>query len=270
VAAGGVESVGRTVLQGFTRVEVLTLAGIMAVLVALVIVLMPQPVVHVEIKEVNLGAPAEGPNEITFSPDSFTFAPKSLTIAPESVTFTPPREENVHVPRSPTGLKAMKVECMSNVRNIVGLLEFGAKYPVQSGPNLILYLVKKREIEGEDRLGLLFCPGDKNESLAKAGGVDAYYDIDLTRQGEYGHMTSYAGRNQFDKENAARKQSPRTFVLVCDDSEDHHDGRGFVVGLNGGAAKWRDKVNDWDLSRDTKVTVGEDSVVEELRCLRTE
>ncbi|MHC4971788.1 MAG: hypothetical protein ACYTG3_05610 [Planctomycetota bacterium] len=74
-------------MQGFTKVEVVTLVGIMAVLAALVIVLMPQPVVHVEIKEVNVAGPAEGPDEITIAPDSFTFAPKSLTIAPESVTM---------------------------------------------------------------------------------------------------------------------------------------------------------------------------------------
>ena len=260
-------------MRGFTKVEVLTLVGIMAMLAALVIVLMPQPVVHVEIKEVNVAAPAEGPTEITISPDSFTFAPKSLTIAPESVTFTSPPIEKVHISqsrRSPTGFEAMKVECMANMRNIVGLLEFGPRYPVKSGPNLILYLVKKGELEGEDHLNLLFCPGDKNESLVKAGGVDAYYDLDLTRQGEYGHLTSYAGRDQLDDENAARKGSPRTYVLVCDDSEDHHDGRGFVVGLNGGAAKWRDKVDNWGLDAKTRVEVGEDSVVEELQCLRSE
>jgi hypothetical protein len=260
-------------MQGFTKVEVVTLVGIMAVLAALVIVLMPQPVVHVEIKEVNVAGPAEGPDEITIAPDSFTFAPKSLTIAPESVTFTPPRDENVRGPtarRSRSGFEAMKTECMSNIRNIVGLLEFGPKYPVKSGPNLILYLVKKGEIAGEDRLGLLFCPGDKFESLAKAGGVDAYYDLDLGKRGEYGHLTSYAGRDQLDKLSAAKKGSRRTYVLVCDDSEDHHDGRGFVVGLNGGAAKWRDKVRDWKLPRDTQVEVGEESVVEELQCLRSE
>jgi hypothetical protein len=268
-----IRSVGRIAMQGFTKVEVLTLAGIMAVLAALVIVLMPSPVVHVEIKEVNVAGPAEGPDEITISPDSFTFAPKSLTIAPESVTLTPPRDENVRIPgsrMSRSAFEAKKIECMSNVRNIVGLLEFGAKYPAMSGPNFILYLVKKGEIEGADRLNLLFCPGDERESLAKAGGVEAYYDLDLSRRGEYGHMTSYAGRDQLNKLHAAKKGSSRTFVIVCDDSEDHHDGRGFVVGLNGGAAKWRDKVDDWNLPRGTHVEVGEESVVEELRCLRSE
>jgi len=203
-------------MKGFTKVEVLTLVGIMAVLVALAIVLL-QPVCV-----------------------------------------------------SQTKFSAQRTECMSNVMNIVGLLEFGAKYPVQSGPNLILYLVKKGEIDGEERLNLLFCPGDKEESLKLAGGVEAYLDLDLTFQGEHGHLTSYAGRNQFDKENAARKQSPKTLVLICDDSEDHHDGRGFVVGLTGGAVQWRDKVDDWDLPRDAHVKVGADSVVEELRCLRSE
>jgi len=238
-------------MQGFTKVEVLTLVGIMAVLAALVIVLMPQPVVHVEIKEVNVSAPAKVPDEPTFS-----------DLVEEAF-----RREVVVIPK--TLFQAHKTECMSNVRNIVGLLEFGTKYPVQSGPNLILYLVKKGEL-ADGRQRLLFCPGDKKESLKMAGGVEAYKYLDLTLQGEYGHLTSYAGRNQLDVENAARKHSPRTFVLVCDDSEDHHGGRGFVVGLNGGAAKWRDKVDDWKLRQDTYVNVGEDSVVEELRCLHSE
>jgi hypothetical protein len=261
-------------MRGFTKVEVVTLVGIMALLAALVIVLMPQPVVHVEIKEVKVTAPAEGPDEITIAPDSFVFAPKSLTIAPESVTLTPPREEKVtRTPRAPTfpvGFAAMKTECMANVRNIVGLLEFSQRYPAYSGPNLILYLVKKGEIEGEDRLNLLFCPGDKNESLKMAGGVEAYVDLDLGKRGEYGHLTSYAGRDQLDKLCTAKKGSRKTLVLVCDDSEDHHDGQGFVVGLTGGAAKWRDKIDDWSLDPQTRVEVGAESVIEELQCLRSE
>jgi len=163
--------------------------------------------------------------------------------------------------------EAQKTECMSNIRNIVGLLEFGPKYPDKSGPNLILYLVKKGEIEGVDRLGLLFCPGDTTDSLAKAGGVDAYEDLDLTKRGEYGHLTSYAGRDQLNKLCAAKKGSSKTFVLVCDDSEDHHDGKGFVVGLNGGAAKWRDKIDDFNMDLKKVVEIGEGSEVEQLQCL---
>jgi len=163
--------------------------------------------------------------------------------------------------------EAQKTECMSNIRNIVGLLEFGKRYPEKSGPNLILYLVKKREIEGEDRIGLLFCPGDLGESLKRAGGIEAYEDLDLTKQGEYGHLTSYAGRDQLNKLCAAKKGSSKTFVLVCDDDEEHHDGKGFVVGLNGGAAKWREKFEDYDIDPKKVVEIGEGSEVEELQCL---
>ena len=163
--------------------------------------------------------------------------------------------------------EAQKTECMSNIRNMVGLLEFGPKYPEKAGPNLILYLVKKGEIEGVDRLGLLFCPGDVNETLNKAGGVEAYEDLDLGKRGEYGHLTSYAGRDQLNKLCAAKKGSSKTFVLICDDSEDHHDGKGYVIGLNGGAAKWRDKIDDWDMDLKKPVAIGEGSEVDELQCL---
>ncbi|MHC4549099.1 MAG: type II secretion system protein [Planctomycetota bacterium] len=166
--------------------------------------------------------------------------------------------------------EAQKTECMSNIRNIVGLLEFGQRYPEYSGPNLILYLVKKGEIEGRDRLGLLFCSGDTNDTLNRAGGEDAYKDLDLEKRGEYDHLTSYSGRDQLNKACAAKKGSSKTFILVCDDSEDHHDNKGFVVGLNGGAAKWRDKVDDYKLDIKTAIEAGEGSTIEELQCLRSD
>ena len=166
--------------------------------------------------------------------------------------------------------EAQKTQCMSNIRNMVGLLEYGPRYPERSGPNLMLYLVKKGEIQGEDRLELLFCPGDLDETLKKAGGVDAYKDLDLDKRGEYGHLTSYAGRDQLNKACAAKKGSMKTFVLICDDSEDHHDAKGFVVGLNGGAAKWRDKVDNLNMDITTPVEVGEGSTVEQLQCLRVD
>ncbi len=155
-----------------------------------------------------------------------------------------------------------KVECLNNVRNIVGLLEGEARYPGEGGPALILYLVKKGQIRGEDSLGMLFCPGDVHESLAQAGGVDVYNDM----SGDLGRLTSYAGRAMAAEGCRLSKGGPGA-VLVCDDSEDHHDGRGYVVGLTGGAAKWRDKVDQWNLSRSAPVAPGESSPVEELRCL---
>ena len=168
--------------------------------------------------------------------------------------------------------EAQKTECMNNVKNMVGLLETtgSSGYPKYSGPNLLLYLVKRGELEGEDSLGLLFCPGDEAESLEQAGGVDAYKDLDLKKRGEYDHLTSYAGRDQLNAACAAKKGSTKPVVLVCDDDEGHHDGKGFIVGLTGGAVKWRHKVDDYDIDVKTPVQVGEGSPVEELQCLRAE
>ncbi len=158
-----------------------------------------------------------------------------------------------------------KLACINNVRNIVGLLEGQVRYPTDGGPALILYLVKKGQIQGEDGLGTLFCPGDVHESLAQAGGVDVYNDLG----GDLGRLTSYAGRAMAVEGCRLSKGGPGA-VLVCDDSEDHHDNRGYVVGLTGGAAKWRDKVDQWNLSRSAPVAPGETSPVEELRCLAAE
>ena len=167
--------------------------------------------------------------------------------------------------------EAKKTECMSNIKNMVGLLEpMGTSYPKYSGPNLMLYLVKRGELEGEDSIGLLFCPGDETESLDGAGGLDAFSDLDLKKRGEYDHLTSYAGRDQLNSACAARKGSSKMVVLICDDSEDHHDDKGFIVGLTGGAVKWRHKVDDWDMDVKTPVRIGEGSPVEELQCLRAD
>jgi hypothetical protein len=185
----------------------------------------------------------------------------------ETPSEKPPERTN------PMQFRAHKVQCMNNAKNLAGMLEAaaaGRDYPKLRGPNLVLYFAAKGYLKTEDNLSLLFCPGDKRESLAAAGGPEAYADIDLKKQGEYDHLTSYAGRDQLDAKNAAHPGSATVSVLVCDDSEDHHAGRGFVVGLTGGAARWRDKVDNWGLDPATNVVVGEGSVVEELRCLRAE
>jgi len=168
--------------------------------------------------------------------------------------------------------EAQKTDCMNNVKQVCGLLEVGSatSYPKFRGPNLLLYLVKRGDLKGEDSIKLLFCPGDTHESYQQAGGADAYKDIDTNRQGEYDHLTSYAGRDQLNGSCAAKKGSAEAKVLISDDSEDHHDKKGFVVGLTGGAVKWRHKVDDYGLNHDTALAVGEGSQVEELNCLRVD
>ncbi|NJN14217.1 MAG: type II secretion system protein [Planctomycetes bacterium] len=162
-----------------------------------------------------------------------------------------------------------KIQCIHRVRNLVGLLEQGERYPGEGGPALLLYLVKKSELRGEDELHSLFCPGDMHESLEGAGGLAAYSDLDLGRKGELGHLTSYAGRDQTRTDCRVVRGGPGA-VLLADDSEDHHEGRGYVVGLTGGSITFRDKVDQWKLDRTTAVAPGEGSVVEELRCLAPE
>ena len=165
----------------------------------------------------------------------------------------------------------VKYACIQHVSQLVGMLEATPdRYPRHDGPNLILYFVKKGDIAGEVSLELLFCPGDRDETLAQAGGVEAYKNLDLSLKGEYGHLTSYAGRAMTDRDCRVPRGTPIPTVLVADDSEDHHFGEGIVVGLSGGAAKFRDKVDDYEMDRDTPLFVGEGSIVEELVCLRSE
>jgi hypothetical protein len=175
------------------------------------------------------------------------------------VVLQSPRAYNVH----------REVECLNNVRNLVGLLEItGGDYPRRGGANLILTLVERRDLEGADFLEILFCPGDRRETFERAGGVAAYEALDLSRH-DHGHLTSYAGRDMEDARwRLRRAERVDGEALIADDSEDHHHGRGYVVGYTGGAVRWREKVEDWGLDADTPAPVGPGSPARELRCLR--
>jgi hypothetical protein len=131
--------------------------------------------------------------------------------------------------------------CVSNVRVLTGLLESAP--PAVRDADLLVYLVEKADLQRDPEI--LFCPGDP-----RTRGAD--------------HRTSYAFRRLDDP---ACRVKPGV-ALVADDSEDHHDGKGFVVGYAGGTVTWRDKLRDWGLDNyDTRVVVGPDSIVPELRCL---
>ncbi len=166
--------------------------------------------------------------------------------------------------------RSMVMQCQSHVRDLALLIENASetRYPKYGGPELLLYLVQRGEVAGRDSLSQLFCPGDAIESFEDAGGVEAYRDLDLAHGG-LGCLTSYAGRAFDVREFRVGKGLPSPVVLIADDSDDHHQG-GYVVGLTGGVAKFRDKIDDWDLAVDTPVAPGADSPVEELRPLRAE
>jgi len=168
--------------------------------------------------------------------------------------------------------EAAKIDCLNNARNVTGLLTAGAsgKYPSYSGANLVLYYVAKGDIKGVDGLKGLFCPGDQFESLEAVGGVDAYKEIKLDRNGEYDAYTSYAGRDMSRPECRVKPTEAEASVLVCDDSEDHHDKKGFVVGLSNGSVQFRDKVDFYKMSVDATLEIGQGSAADELKCMRAD
>jgi len=171
----------------------------------------------------------------------------------------------------PSQRKSIQFECINNVSGIVRMIEAGAgsRYPDAAGADFVLYIVQKGEIAGPDNLKVLFCPGDHQESLALAGGEAAYADLG-PGTGDHGHLTSYAGRNQGDRMCRASRGSPRAQVLIADDSEDHHFNLGIVVGLTGGSARFRDKVDDYQMDLTRPLEVGPASAVDELKCLQAE
>jgi hypothetical protein len=166
--------------------------------------------------------------------------------------------------------KTQIMECQNHQRQICALLiQADDKAWQMSGPNIPLYFVKKGDITGSN-LKMLFCPGDTpNENLDKAGGEDAYKNLDLKSQ-QYDHLTSYAGRDQANANCAVKKGTTSPEIMLCDDSEDHHNKKGFVCGYNDGSAKFIDKVDVWDMDLSAVVTIGEGSQVKVLQCLRAE
>ncbi|MGQ0614787.1 MAG: hypothetical protein ACT4PV_13710 [Planctomycetaceae bacterium] len=173
---------------------------------------------------------------------------------------------SILIPRPPAD--QWRIHCLSNVKGLANLLILGsgADFPAQSGANLLLVLVVKGDLQGKSSLKTLFCPGDLQESWEKAGGAEAYRDLDLSVEAKRGHLTSYAGRDQLDPERAAQKGGERV-ILVCDDSEDHHGGKGIVVGWSDGGAQFLGKADYFKLGRDVPLVIGADSTIEELRCL---
>jgi hypothetical protein len=168
--------------------------------------------------------------------------------------------------RSSRGRKG--AECMDHVRLLTNLLNIMMpnRYPDHSGANLILYLVKKGEIGlDEKRLQCLFCPTDARESLEAAGGVDSYRNLKLDHAGGHGHLTSYAGRDLSGY--PAKPGQSKAVVIVADDSADHHQGLGVVVGLSDGTVHWREFKSDYGVEM---AEVGPDSKVPELACLRAD
>ena len=170
--------------------------------------------------------------------------------------------------------KANIAECTNNQRQLVQTLISldGTKFPKKyAGVNLLLYLYKARHIEmAEDNLKMLFCPGDERDDYESAGKMQAYEEADTDKVGEYGLLSSYAGRDQSDRECAAIKSSTKPQAMIADDSDDHHNKKGFVIAYSTGAVKFRQKFEDWNIEVDTEVKVGEGSQVEDLQCLKTD
>ena len=243
-------------MRGFTAVEVAVLFLMMAVLVALVLVLTPTPPAPV----------------VNVSPE-LKIDGKKLGRELVKAAMEEAAKGMFGAGRGRTGsYEATKVECMNNVRNLAALLTIGGELPKKhGGVNLILWLVTKGEIEGENNLKLLFCPGDQEEDFAGAGGIEAYRQIDLRRKGEHDHLSSYAGRDQLHKACRAMSGSrTRQVALICDDSEDHHGGKGFVIGFTGGSVKFRHKFDDWEVDVNTPVAIGEGSAIKELECMKAD
>ena len=168
--------------------------------------------------------------------------------------------------------KANIADCTNNIKQLTGLLiaTKGQRFPSYGGVNLLLFLNQNGDLPDEAKLQLLFCPGDERDTWERSGGLPAYKAADLTKKGEYGILSSYAGRDQTDRDCAASKSTTKTQAIMADDSQDHHNDKGFVIGYNDAAAKYKEKFTDWKIQIETEVKVGEGSEIEDLKCLLTD
>ncbi|MFQ5845871.1 MAG: type II secretion system protein [Planctomycetota bacterium] len=166
--------------------------------------------------------------------------------------------------------KKNQIACINNCRNIAALLIVEGKLPPKDGVNMLLWLVKKGDILGENIKASLFCPGDQ-VGWEHSGGLEAYKGsaIDLNRH-EYDDLSSYAGRKQLDKACSVSLTSAEPAILVCDQDEKFHDDKGICVGMTDGSAKYRDKLADYEKGQDQPLEIGEASDVEELRCMQAD
>ena len=162
---------------------------------------------------------------------------------------------------------AQRLECINNQRGWCGMLvQADSDAWRRSGPNLILQFVNKGDIT-PDQFKTYFCPGDLVEGLDKVGGADAYKNLDMKNH-EYDNLTSYACRDQDNGKCIAKPGQGRT-IITTDDSEDHHNKKGFVCGYSDGSAEWRDK-EKLGVTLETVVSPGEGSAAKDLECLRQE
>ena len=156
--------------------------------------------------------------------------------------------------------RAQRLECTQHISELVRLIETsgGNRYVAESGARFVLQVIGNGLFADRDTLELLFCPGDLTEDLEQAGGVEVYKQK-FDGSEPLGELTSYAGRMQKETECRASKTGPKQ-VLICDDSLDHHDNEGIVVGISGGTARFR----EYDPAA---FQLGEGSSDDELRCL---
>jgi prepilin-type N-terminal cleavage/methylation domain-containing protein len=163
--------------------------------------------------------------------------------------------------------KTQKTQCINNLKGFAGFVIAGdVDVWRRSGPNLILQFINKGDLDSE-QYSTLFCPGDVVEGLEKAGGPDAYKNLDMKNH-EYDNLTSYAGRDQ-DNAKCAVKAGQGRIIILSDDSEDHHNKKGFVCAYTDGSADFREK-DKAGVALETVVNIGEGSAIKELECLRAE
>jgi prepilin-type N-terminal cleavage/methylation domain-containing protein len=169
--------------------------------------------------------------------------------------------------------KANIAECTHKqgqlVKILIGLE--GPKFPSKyGGVNLLLYLYRAGHLDiNEDNVKLLFCPGDEID-VFDGTTLQAYKEVELEKAGEYGGLSSFAARDQTNKECRASKSSTAQQAMLADDSEDHHNNKGFVVAYSTGSVQFKQKFEDWNIEIETEVKVGEGSEIDDLKCLKTD
>ena len=143
-------------------------------------------------------------------------------------------------------VQAEQTKSKDNVRSLILFLrasDRGVKtpLPVYEGKSFLLWFVAAIMIDRRDArmLGLLFSPADRERSLAKAGGIEAYRDVTLESlrlpDPARDRLTSYAGPRRSGVAAAPPANKGEDGVPLIADLA-FPDGA--IVGFAGGKSKW--------------------------------
>ncbi len=165
-----------------------------------------------------------------------------------------------------------------NIRTLLTLMiarrtmKVRAGWPRYSGKRFVLSVLATGDVDRSNpkNLEIFFSPGDKQRSVKKAGGPDAYKGItkQALREGKLpvAHLTSYAGRRNLEREHVVTPAEEKAGTAVIADLSFPDIA---IVGFTNGAVRTMTR-KQLGLGPEDPIVVGDKSKSELLRSLSSD